>query len=289
MRDMNIFSAALHYAQLLSIDACIGVVGSGVLATSLLRAKMRPVWWILLPAAAWVIYTAQNLFDARKFGRDLENIRLQFHREHFKVLVVTAGVVAAGCITMAAISRSEIAWKGGLFLCSLAALHWILLSWDKTAVGREVTAAVIYSSGVWCGPFLRKGCALSWIQYTGFSLFLLAMLLNKFTNSIMEHEPHRRQVVISALRVLSPPRVRMVVMLLSWFASLGILAFLKHGLKHRMDLRFLVGFCFLFVLCAVPGIIISEESFYKKKQRYHVFAEWVFFLGILLLFIPDYP
>ena len=33
----------------------------------------------------------------------------------------------------------------------------------------------------------------------------------------------------------------MLVMLLSWFASLGILAFLKHGLKHRMDLRFLVG------------------------------------------------
>ncbi|MFO1469615.1 MAG: hypothetical protein U1F27_01085 [Turneriella sp.] len=286
---MKVFSGAFHYARVLNIDVCIGVVGSGMLATSLLRANMRPVWWVLLPAAAWVVYTTQSLFDAIKFGRDLTNIRLQFHREHFKVLVVVAGVVVAAWIVIAAFFRSEIAWKGGLFLCSLAALRWILLSWDKMAVGREVTAAIIYSSGVWCGPFLRKGCALSWIQYTGFSLFMLAMLLNKLMNSIMEYEPRRLQAPVSALRALSPQRVRMLVMLLSWFASLGILAFLKYGVKHRIDLRFLVGFCFLFILCAVPGIIISEESFYKKNQRYHFFAEWVFFLGIFLGFIPDYP
>lgn len=286
---MKVFSGVFHYARLLSIDACIGVVGSGVLATSLMRAKMRPVWWILLPAAAWVVYTAQNLFDARKFSKDIVNIRLRFHREHFRLLAVVACIVIAGCVTLAAISRSEIAWKGGLFLCSLAALRWILLSWEKAQAGREVTAAVIYSSGVWFGPFLRTGGALSWIQYTGFTLFMLAILLNKFTNSIMEYDPQRLQLPLSAVRVLSPQRVRLLVMLLSWFSSLGILAFLKYGLKHRIDLRFLAGFCFLFILCAAPGIIISEESFYKKNQRYHFFAEWIFSPGIFLLFIPDYP
>ena len=86
--------------------------------------------------------------------------------------------------------------------------------------------------------------------------------------------------------VFSLNRMRLFVIISSWLASLGILVILKYGIKLRVEMPILAGFCFLFVLCAVPGIIISEESFYKKNRRYRLQAEWIFALGILLIFIP---
>lgn len=281
------FSAVFSYAEILSIDICIGVIGSGALAASLLHAKMRLVWWFILPAAVWVIYTADHLLDAKKIGKEIVNARHKFHREHFTVLAILAAIVALGCLIAAPLYLSDLVLQGGLFLCLLAALHLALAFWGKIRIGKEISVAVVYSLGVWFGPYLRRECSVSWLHITGFGLFILAALLNLFMNSIMEYEMDKRENLRFATGIFSLNRIRVFVMVSSWFSSLAILIILKYVIKHRLEMSVLAGFCFLFVLCAVPGFIISDEAFYKKDRRYRVLAEWIFALGILLLFIPQ--
>lgn len=280
------FAAVFGYAEILSIDICIGVVGSGALAASLLHAEMRLAWWLLLPAAVWVIYTADHLLDARKIRKDFANARHEFHRRHFIALATLAVLAAVGCFLAAVFFLSDIVVKGGLLLCLLAAFHLAMAFWGKIRFGKEISVAVIYSLGVWFAPYLRRGCAVTGLHIIAFGLFFLAALLNLLMNSIMEYEMDKKENLRFASGVFPLKRMRIAVMAASWLASLGILVILKYGIKLRVELAVIAGFGFLFVLCAVPGIIISEESFYKKNKRYRVQAEWVFSLGILLLFLP---
>ena len=127
-------STVFSYAEILSIDICIGVVGSGALAASLLHAEMRLVWWFLLPAAVWVIYTADHLLDARKIGQDIVNARHKFHRKHFTVLTTVTVLMALGCLVAALIFLSDIVLKGGLLLCILAAFHLAMAFWGEDPV-----------------------------------------------------------------------------------------------------------------------------------------------------------
>ena len=120
------FSAVFSYAEMLSIDICIGVIGSGALAASFLHAKMRLVWWVILPAAVWVIYTADHLLDAKKIRKEIVNARHKFHREQFTVLAILAAIVALGCLIAAPLYLSDLVLQGGLSLCLLAALHLAL-------------------------------------------------------------------------------------------------------------------------------------------------------------------
>lgn len=281
------FSAVFSYAEILSIDICIGVIGSGALAATFLHAKMRLVWWLILPAAVWVIYTADHLLDAKKIGKEIVNARHKFHREHFTLLATLASIVAVCCLIAAPLYLSDIVLQGGLLLCLLAALHLALAFWGKIRIGKEISVAVIYSLGVWFGPYLRRECSVSWLHITGFGLFILAALLNLFMNSIMEYEMDKRENLRFATGIFSLNRMRIFVMVSSWLSSLAILIVMKYIIKHRLETILLAGFGFLFILCAAPGFIISEESFYKQHRRYRLQAEWIFAIGIVLLFIPQ--
>ncbi|MBN8222461.1 MAG: prenyltransferase [Spirochaetes bacterium] len=280
------FAAVFGYAEILSLDICIGVVGSGALAASLLHADMRLAWWFLLPAAVWVIYTADHLLDARKVRDDFANARHEFHRRHFRVLATLAILTALACFVAAIFFLSDIVVKGGLLLCLMAAFHLGMAFWGKIRFGKEISVAVIYSLGVWFAPYLRRGCSVTGIHMLAFGFFVLAALLNLLMNSIMEYEMDEKEKLRFATGVLSLNRMRIIVVVVSWLASLAILVILKYGIKLHVELTVISGFVFLFILCAVPGIIISEEKFYKKNKRYRVQAEWVFSLGMLLLFLP---
>ena len=111
----KLLPAVFSYAEMLGIDKCFGVVGSGAFAAAMLKAKMRLFWWIVLPAITWVVHTADGLWDARKCGSEIPGRRHKFYREHFRLLATLAALIAAVC-SIAFLCMPDTALTGGFLL-----------------------------------------------------------------------------------------------------------------------------------------------------------------------------
>ncbi len=273
----------LYYMQVLSLDICIGVIGSGAFAKTLLRASMKPVWWFLLPASVWVIYTADHLMDARKVGERSVNVRHKFHFDHFSLLAVTAAVTAVTCVLLAFLYLREMVFVGGFVMGGLAVMHILIAYWGKVRFGKEISVAVIYACGVWFAPFLNSGVVISPVYVIAFLIFILGAILNLFMNSVIEFIIDHQEDQVFGMGISTRKAIRRAVIGISFAAVMGIVLFTIYGFVRGFDPIVLAGYAYLLVVCAVPGIILFYEDFFAKDQRYRLPAELVFAVGAVLL------
>jgi hypothetical protein len=270
----------LYYMQVLSLDICIGVIGSGAFAKTFLRASMKPVWWFLLPASVWVIYTADQLMDARKVGARSVNVRHKFHFDHFKILALIAAVT---CCILAFLYLREMVFIGGFMMGGLAVMHILIAYWGKVRFGKEISVAVIYACGVWFAPFLNRGVEISPLYIAAFVIFILGAILNLFMNSVIEFAIDRQEGQVFGMGLATRKAIRRAVIGVSFGAIIGIASFAIYGFIHGLNPVVLAGYGYLLLVCAVPGIILFYEDFFAKDQRYRLPAELVFCVGAVLL------
>ena len=69
----------LFVIQALSLDVVAGVVCAATFSASASDAVMGWGWWVALPAATWVVYSLDHLFDTRQ-GLPARTPRRGFHR-----------------------------------------------------------------------------------------------------------------------------------------------------------------------------------------------------------------
>lgn len=276
----------LYYAQVLSLDICIGVLGSGAFAKTLLKASMKPVWWFLLPASVWVIYTADHLMDARKVGARSVNVRHKFHFDHFKILAVLAVVVALTCVVVAFLYSRELVFAGGFVMGGLAFLHIVIAYWGKVRFGKEISVAVVYACGVWFAPFLNRGVAIEPVHIAAFVFFILAAVLNLFMNSVIEFALDRHEGLVFGLGLSTQRTIRKMVIVVSSVAAVSLLCFATYSFGTGGYPTVTFSSLYLLLLCAVPGFILRFENFFAVNQRYRLPAELVFALGAALLLVP---
>jgi hypothetical protein len=279
-------SSVRFYAQVLSLDICIGVVGSGAFVKTFLYSAMKPVWWFLLPASVWVIYTADHLMDARKIGEKAVNVRHKFHFDHFTFLAILAVVIALACAILALYYLPEIVFAGGFMMGSLALLHILLAYWGKIRFGKEISVAVIYSCGVWFAPFLNRGVAVEPLHVAAFAIFLLAALLNLFMNSVIEFSVDRMENQVFGMQISTRKTIQSAVISLSALLAVSVAVFCGYALASGVSIRIIACYGYLFCLCAVPGIILYYAKYFAKNQRYRLPAELIFAAGTLLLLLP---
>jgi len=280
---MSIFSRLLFYTQVLSLDICIGAIGSGALAATLLCAPMRAIWWLLLPASVWVIYSVDHLLDAKKISTGAVNVRHKFHRDHFTAIAIVTTIVGVCCVASAIWFLPDMVLKAGAIISALVAFHLGMAFWGKVRIGKEISVALIYACGVWFGPYLRSECAFSAIPAIAFVLFVIAALLNLFMSSAIEYDLDKKEGLTFATDIISPQTIRRSVTVVSLVTSFGALALAAFAAYRSLPTRQIVALTMLFVLCAVPGVILYYEDYFKIKQRYRALAEWAFALGILLI------
>lgn len=280
---MSIFSRLLFYTQVLSLDICIGAIGSGALAATLLCAPMRAIWWLLLPASVWVIYSVDHLLDAKKISTGAVNVRHKFHRDHFTAITIVTTIVGVCCVASAIWFLPDMVLKAGAIISALVAFHLGMAFWGKVRIGKEISVALIYACGVWFGPYLRSECAFSAIPAIAFVLFVIAALLNLFMSSAIEYDLDKKEGLTFATDIISPQTIRRSVTVVSIVTSFGALALAAFAAYRSLPTRQIVALTMLFVLCAVPGVILYYEDYFKIKQRYRALAEWAFALGILLI------
>lgn len=267
------------YAEVLSLDICAGVMGSAALAKIMLQAKMKPCWWLLLPASVWVIYTADHLFDARKTGSAAVNRRHKFHSDNFAVLALLSLVLGIACIVTAFVCLREIVFLGGAFMGAIALAHLSLAYWGKIRIGKEISVAVVYTCGVWFAPFLNRGIAVTPEAVLAFLLFLLAAVLNLFMNSIIEFSLDHEEQQVFALKTIAPGIARRLVIIVAVAAAVTGIAITSDLLpiRHKWE------FVYLMLLCTVPGCILFFQDFFSTNARYRLPAELSFLAGVALL------
>ncbi len=267
------------YIHVLSLDVCLGVLGSGALATVITGARMKTAWWLLLPLSVWVIYTLDHLLDGKKVGPGSINPRHKFHYDHFKILSILCSIAAFVSALLAFLLLREIVLIGGAILAALAFLHLGIARWGKLRFGKEFSVALIYSLGVWFGPFLVVGFR-SWTVPVLFFLFFLGAVLNLIMNSLMEADMDSQEGQVYLLGSLSPKLAK------EWALRLSLLGFLAALLLAAGTRKFAPGgsisSCLVIsLICVVPGGILRYADKFQDSQEYRIIGEGVFILGLL--------
>lgn len=267
------------YIHVLSLDICLGVVGSGALAAAVTGAKMKSAWWVLLPLSVWVIYTLDHLLDGQRSGENSVNPRHRFHFENYRILIILCSLAALVCAVLALLLLREVVLLGGAILAALALLHLGIARWGRLRFGKEFSVALIYTLGVWFGPLLIVGFR-NWTAPILLGLFFLGTVLNLVMNSLMEADMDAQEGQVYLLSALSPKLAK------EWVLRLSLLGFLVSLLLAAGTRKFAPGgsvsSCLVIALiCAVPGIILRYSDRFKDSQEYRIVGEGVFILGLL--------
>ncbi|TGK07806.1 prenyltransferase [Leptospira semungkisensis] len=267
------------YIHVLSLDICLGVLGSGALATAVTGARMKTAWWLLLPLSVWVIYTLDHLLDGKKVGANSVNPRHKFHYDHFRILSLLCGIAAVVSLVLAFLLLREIVLLGGVLLSILAFLHLGLARWGKVRFGKEFSVALIYTLGVWFGPLLIVGFR-SWTVPILLFLFFLGTILNLIMNSLMEAELDAKEGQVYLLGALSPKLAREWVLRLSLLGFLVALV-LAAGIRKLAPGGSITSALVVALLCAVPGWILRYADKFQDSSKYRILGEGVFILGLI--------
>ena len=273
---------------MLSLDICIGALGSGAVAETIWRSRMKQAWWWILPVSVWVIYTADHLFDAWKLRGNAVNERHRFHHDHFAPLAILAACASVGALVGAFWYLRDLVIFGGLVVGALAALHVVIAFWGKLKIGKEFSVALIYTFGVWFAPIINRGIHLNPFSVAAVLVFAIAALQNLIMNSIIESDLDHAEGQAFATAVFPHMALRTFVLgtgLLAIFAVPAVWTIIPDGPAVTEATRFAA--TFILILTAVPAGILWFQRVPFLRRHYRPFAEWVFALGLVTLYFAE--
>ncbi|TGM52941.1 hypothetical protein EHQ97_13580 [Leptospira adleri] len=269
----SIFKKAFFYWNVLSIDIVLGALASAYFASTILETTMRTAFWLILPAAVWVIYTADHLFDGWKLGEKSVNERHRFHYKNIIFLSITTGLISTLCFTLSILFLRDWIVTAGLILGIFVFFHVVLSYLRLNFFWKECSVSILYSTGIWFGPILLTSKPKIEIVIP-FFLFLLTALSNSFMNSYMERELDQKENVTSILRQISPRALKRSVYLLAFLGlSLNIIWIEKNP-------KFIPEFLYYCFGYSIPAWIVYRENFFQKNQFYRILGEGYFILSL---------
>ncbi|TGL95130.1 hypothetical protein EHQ76_17255 [Leptospira barantonii] len=267
------FKRIFYYWNVLSVDIVCGSVASAWFASFILHTKMRIAFWFLLPAAVWVIYSADHLVDGWKLREKSENQRHTFHYKNRIFLSIATLLTAIVCFVCGILFLREWVWIVALIIGSFVFLHVVFAYLQVSFFWKECSVAILYTAGVWFGPILltENTFAETWIPC---SLFFIAALCNSFVNSYMEREIDRKENAESILKRISPNTLKKSVYTL---VAIGMGLNLFWIGKNQGSI--LPEFLFLSLGYWIPTQILLFENSFQKHQLYRIFGEGYFLLA----------
>lgn len=273
----------LQPIQILSLDVAAGALLSGMAVTKVLGCVMPTIWYVALPLAVWVVYTADHLLDAWRLKGNASTTRHRFHYQHIRVISGVWIIALLSCLTWV-MWQSTLELRllglgmGGLVLIhlGLVALVGSKRSW---LIVKELGVAVIYTAGVWGGPWSCCEQVFSKPLYGLALFFLLLALLNLLIFSLYEAKTDLRDGHTSWVLGVGEKRARYIAGLIAFGAAgLGIaIAIQSHSLMLGLALIQLL-------MLGILSALLAFSSFFGKNEAYRFWGDVAFLLpGLLLL------
>ncbi len=271
----------------LNLDVFIGSVACEIMVTRILSVYPGPAWWIILPVSVWIIYAFDRQLDAYKHKPLTSSSRYQFHSKNAKFILPVILVLAVINMILAIffLERKIIVFGFEMAGLILVYLLFIYFTPNRKVISstKKIFIAVIYTAGIWGGPLSLLDFGLTASQWFIVLVFLILAYLDTIALTLYDEDSARDPADIQrikkngkmALIFFIVPILLIAVFLFSSFLGLGI----ETG--HGTILA-----CIIMLLMAIAlAILFSFRDFFKKKDKYRILPEIVFWLPFLSVVI----
>ncbi|MCI4670184.1 MAG: hypothetical protein MRZ79_18755 [Bacteroidia bacterium] len=272
--------------SLLSLDVVVGSLASAILVLLASELEMPWAWWVVLAISVWVIYTTDHLMDAYRLKENAHTRRHLFHHQNFNFIGFSwiFLILAVIGLVILYLPVSIILFGMGMGLLVLIHLGLVWMVGNKTSIflQKELGVGLIYSLGIWGGPFayhqIWPGISV-WLIFGQF--FLLAMM-NLLIFSSYEANTDELDGHTSLALAMGKKRIHILVR-----ALLGIIILTGICLliwQNKLD-TIAIQLVFLAMGCLLLWINEKPE-FFRINERYRFLGDGVFFIPFTLLFLP---
>lgn len=270
--------------QTLSIDVVAGAIAVGYFANRILEAEPNPIWWLILPLAAWSFYTLDHLIDGYKSKGKTEIYRHHFHFKYRKILLTLSILFGLTSLFLSLLYLDrQIILLGLLMGCFVLAYLLSLFFWGNKKLlllQKELVIAFVYVFGIWLAPLVWSAqvpatstifiiCIvifLAWAEGIMASYFDYNNDLkdghSSFTVLFGKQYTRRFQIVLHILVFLIIKVTAFFITTNLQFSALMILAFMN-----------------LILL-----LIMLFPSWFQKNENYRIIGESVFLLPAMIVF-----
>lgn len=247
------------------------------LAAAATGTACPPAVYAVLPAAIWVVYTLDHLLDARRLGAGAHTFRHAFHVRHARPLAAAVAIVAAagGAAALAFLPGRVIA--AGLVVGAGSALHLVVAGRPRLSaiVPKEISAAAMYTAGVWCAP-LAAGGAPAGRVVAAVALFFVAALANLLLNALLEAPVDAASGAPSWALTFGPDATARAIDLLALAAAIGATA---AAALARFELHGV--FAVLLLLGVLPAVLLRLRRHVEPHERYRAVGDLAFLLAVI--------
>jgi hypothetical protein len=290
--DHHRFAARLAAAErayaavrLVSVDVALAALGGGVMAARVVGASPRPVFYGLLPASVWVVYTLDHLIDARRMGDTAATPRHRFHGRHAIALwaVLVPSAVVCGVVGLVALSWFGVAF--GLGMVVLVGLHELIVklagSRASPLLVKELGVGVIFTAGTWGLPAIVRWVhvgAPAWQAGVLAVQYALLAGVNLVEFSLFEARRDAAAGQTSFVRGVGRAAAARVVvaMLLAQLPLATVM--LAFGVGRTEAVAELV----LLAMAAGLWAILRFPRTFVRRERYRTLGDGVFLLPLLM-------
>ena len=271
------------YIQFLSLDVVAGALLSSAFVAKIFELDLSTPVLIGLGIAIWLIYTADHLMDAYRIKGRATNPRHAFHQRYFKAMIIISLVVfGLGICNIFYLPWNTVKIGSGLIL--FVGLYFLTtqLTKSKSVIHKEVSAALIYSFGIFAGPIsLMNTFDQSFIFL--FGQFFLIALLNLLIFPLYEIESDREDQMKSLVLKLGGERMKRII---HWAFGISLIMLLIgfFYINPVANQMWLSGqWILFFMLLVLYGLFMKPDTF-RPYNLYRVFGDGIFFLpGLILL------
>jgi len=280
---MKAFKAIFSIFRHLSMDVVLGAVASGSMVVYVLGKPMPWIWWVALPIAVWVIYTADHLMDAYRLQGEAHTPRHLFHHTYFKPIGIIWLLLLLSCMSWIAYLVPTNMLYLGFLMGLLVVLHLALVSLigshTSWLLHKELGVGLIYALGIWGGPAVVHQAWQEAQFLLLFTQFFLLAMINLLFFSLYEIDTDKWDGHTSAVLALGK---KATLAIISMFAILiiGIGIFLLNG-ENSFDSFHKTQIIYALMLICLLAISFFP-TFFGKNERYRYLGDGAFLLPALI-------
>jgi hypothetical protein len=270
----------MAWIRIMSLDVVVGTLASAAAAQTLYQSNLPLVWLLVLGLSVWAIYSADHLMDAQRMGANAHSARHRYHYFHWNIIFVLASLaaLAAGVLAFLFLGWEVIGFGAGMVVMTI--LHLLLVKWvggkAQPWLFKELGVGLIYTLGIWGGPFLASENGNTLLAGIPIFEFFLIGMMNLLVFSIYERIPDSldsQTSIVQAWGERVPATMVMVFgVLVAFLACLGI----SQGTGTDWVLH-----ASAMAMAGIQLVLLGQWDWLRQKERYRAIGDAAFALPFL--------
>lgn len=268
--------------NILSLDVAAGAFAWAWMLNGFRFVGMPPFYFVILPLAVWVIYTADHLLDAYRLKESAHTPRHRFHYRYFKPILAVWILGMGACLVLSFLNLPKEGIYLGLLLGGLTLLHLALVRWMGRKVSpfvlKEFAIAAIYTAGIWGLPYWLYDLG-TLAQHLEILQFFLLALVNLLLFSIYEYEVDEQDGHGSFVRGIGKIKARtlIAILLLTVLVLAGVVAYEVQNdwLPWDYMIEFVIS-----VMALIFGAMLIFPTWFGKAERYRLIGDGIYLLPL---------